>query len=48
MSKIYSGIGDLTGRRLTFNRGDPASRIKIDSNTTYSSETRHSSHDEYF
>jgi enolase len=43
MSKIYSGIGDLTGRRLTFNRGDPVSRIKIDddSNTTYSSEARH-------
>src|SRR5437879_12272946 len=43
MSRTYTGIGELTGRRLTFNPGDPVSRIKIDDNpkTTYSSEARH-------
>src|SRR5438477_721155 len=43
MSRTYNRIGELTGRRLTFNPGDPVSRIKIDDNpkTTYSSEARH-------
>src|SRR2546427_8827823 len=43
MSRTYTGIGELTGRRLTFNPGDPVSRIKIDDapKTTYSSEARH-------
>jgi enolase len=43
MSKIYSGIGDLTGRRLSSSPGDPVSRIKIgdDSNLGYCSEARH-------
>jgi enolase len=43
MSRTCSGIGELTGRRLTFNPGDPVSRIKIDDDlkTTYSSEARH-------
>src|SRR6266571_7074107 len=43
MSRTYNRIGELTGRRLTFNPGDPVSRIKIDDapKTTYSSEARH-------
>src|SRR5246500_1572704 len=43
MSRTYSGIGELTGRRLTFDPNDPVSRIRIDDDfkTTYSSEARH-------
>src|SRR5207237_9388177 len=43
MSRTYNRIGELTGRRLTFNPGDPVSRIKIDDapKTNYSSEARH-------
>src|SRR6266403_1954312 len=43
MSRTYNRIGELTGRRLTFNPGDPVSKIKIDDapKTTYSSEGRH-------
>src|SRR5437016_1144445 len=43
MSRTYNRIGELTGRRLTFNPGDPVSKIKIDDapKTTYSSEARH-------
>src|SRR5262244_1649034 len=43
MSKTYSGIGELTGRRLTFDPSDPVSRVRIDDDfkTTYSSEARH-------
>src|SRR5436189_288779 len=43
MSRTYNRIGELIGRRLTFNPGDPVSRIKIDDapKTNYSSEARH-------
>src|SRR5438552_185521 len=43
MSRTYNRIGELTGRRLTFNPGDPVSRIKLDDapKTTYSNEARH-------
>src|SRR5436189_1372160 len=43
MSRTYNRIGELTGRRLTFNPGDPVSRIKIDDapKTNYSGEARH-------
>src|SRR2546430_15774578 len=43
MSRTYNRTGELTGRRLTFNPGDPVSKIKIDDapKTTYSSEGRH-------
>src|SRR2546430_3592102 len=43
MSRSYNRIGELSGRRLTFNPGDPVSRIKLDDapKTTYSNEARH-------
>src|SRR5438477_10676075 len=43
MSRTYNRIGELTGRRLTFNPGDPVSRIKIDDapKTNYSREAAH-------
>src|SRR5215472_12898466 len=42
MSKIYTGIGDLTGRRLTFASGN-LRRIRINDSfkTIYSSNARH-------
>src|SRR5437667_2917521 len=43
MSRTYNRIGELTGRRLTFNPCDQVSRIKLDDapKTTYSNEARH-------
>src|SRR5215470_14739096 len=40
MSKIYTGIGDLTGRRLTFASGNPQGQDQ-NSKTIYSSNARH-------